>query len=186
MRFAFGVFSGLRFVVGSSESHVVVVLRFYCLIIQALGDKVKEMSQVNDAVVYENFMAFHELQLRASGVPDHLFKSVCSKLSYQVFDAGEFFQLLLLDYGDDEKDDKDPVFTVVAIKDIKADDPNAVFLIDHSLTFKSDILRKQLMDSPSIVNRLSIMMGLSVNDDVEKVMENIWRFSNFYSINAQG
>lgn len=100
--------------------------------------------------------------------------------------SGEFFQLLLIDYGEEERDEKDPVFAVVSLKEIKADDPNAVFLIDHALTFKTDILRKQLVDNPSIVNRLSIMMGLSDNDDVEKVMENIWRFSNFYSINAQG
>lgn len=165
------------------KSHVA---RFYCSIIVIQVDKSSKMTQANDAAGFENFLAFHEPQLRASGVPDHLFKSVCNKLHYQIFDAGEFFQLLLLDYGDDGRDEKDPVFTVVAIKDIKADDPNAVFLIDHSLTFKSDILRKQLMESPSIVNRLSIMMGLSVNDNVEKVMENIWRFTNFYSINAQG
>lgn len=69
---------------------------------------------------------------------------------------------------------------------MQATDPNAVFLIDHALTFKSDILRKQLIDNPSILNRLSIMMGISVSDDVEKVMASIWRFSNFYSINAQG
>lgn len=93
---------------------------------------------------------------------------------------------MLIDYGEDERDESDPVFAVVSLKDINADDPESVFLIDHALTFKSDILRKQLVDSPSIVNRLSIMMGLPNNDDVEKVMENIWRFSNFYSINAQG
>lgn len=144
------------------------------------------MSAINNVDIYEKFLAFHETQLRASGVPEHLFKSISHKLNNQIFDAGEFFQLLLLDYGDDDRSEKDPVFTVVALKDIKAADPNAVFLIDHAVTFKVDILRKQLSDNPSIVNRLSIMMGLSDNDDLEKVMENIWRFSNFYSINAQG
>lgn len=144
------------------------------------------MSATNNVDVYEQFLGYHESQLRASGVPEHLFKSISNKLNNQIFDAGEFFQLLLLDYGDDEREEKDPVFTVATLKDIKADDPNAVFLIDHALTFKADILRKQLVDNPSIVNRLSIMMGLSDNDDLEKVMDAIWRFSNFYSINAQG
>lgn len=99
--------------------------------------------------------------------------------------TGEYFQLSLIDYGDDGRDEKDPVFTIVALKEIKADDPNAIFLVDHALTFKSDILRKQLVENPSIVNRLSIMMGLPTNDDVETVMQNIWRFSNFYSINGK-
>jgi tubulin--tyrosine ligase-like protein 12 len=144
------------------------------------------MSDSNDAGVYESFLALHEAQLRASGVPERFFKSLNSKLTNQVFDAGEFFQLLLLDYGEEERDEKDPIFTVVTLKDIKAEDSNAIFLIDHALTFKTDILRKQLTENPALLNRLSIMMGLSINDDVEKVMTNIWRFSNFYSINAQG
>lgn len=144
------------------------------------------MSQANDEGYYENFLAAHLPQLRASGVPEHFYKSICVKLQNEIFDAGEFFQLLLLDYGEEGRDEKNPVFTVAAIKDIKANDPNSVFLIDHALTFKSDLLRKQLVENPSIVNRLSIMMGLPVNDDVEMVMEHVWRFANFYSINAQG
>lgn len=91
----------------------------------------------------------------------------------------------MLDYGDDECDEKDPVYTVVSLKDIKADDPEAIFLIDHQLTFKTDTLRKQLEENPSVVNRLSMMMGLPVNDDVDRVIKNIWRFCNFYSLNAQ-
>jgi tubulin--tyrosine ligase-like protein 12 len=144
------------------------------------------MSENNDAGVYENFIALHEMQLRASGVPEQFWKSLNTKLSNQIFDAGEFFQLLLLDYGDEERGEKDAVFTVVTLKNIKAADPNAIFLIDHALTYKTDILRTQLTENPSLLNRLSIMMGLPVNDDIEKVMDNIWRFNNFYSINAQG
>ena len=144
------------------------------------------MSADNNHIVYEQFLASHEIQLKASGVPEHLFKAINNKLHNQIFDAGEYFQLLLLDYGEEERGEKDPVFTVATLKEIKANDPNAVFLIDHALTFKPELLRKQLLENPSIVNRLSIMMGLSTNDDVEKVIDNIWRFSNFYSINAQG
>lgn len=144
------------------------------------------MSQNNDSGVYESFLDLHESQLQASGVPERYWKSLNTKLNFQVFDAGEFFQLLLLDYGEEDRGEKDPVFTVVTLKDLKADDPNAIFLIDHALTFKTDILRKQLTENVSLLNRLSIMMGLPVNNDVEKVMDNIWRFSNFYSINAQG
>lgn len=144
------------------------------------------MSVVNDVDSYETFLALHEPQLRAGGVPEHLFKAVCNKLNSQIIDAGEFFQLLLVDYGEDDRGEKDPIFAVAALQDIKASDPNAVFLIDHALTFKTDILRKQLVENPSIVNRLSIMMGFAVNDDVDKVMDNIWRFTNFYSLNGQG
>ena len=77
------------------------------------------------------------------------------------------------------------MYTVVALTDLKADDENAIFLVDHQLTFKLDTLRKQLLESPAVVNRLSMMMGLPSNDDVDKVIDNIWRFSNFYSLNAE-
>lgn len=144
------------------------------------------MSESNHIDNYDSFIALHQPQLRASGVPEKYWKSLNSKLSNSTFDAGDFFQLLLLDYGEDEREEKDPVFTVVALENISADDVNAIFLIDHALTYKSDILRSQLVENPSILNRLSIMMGFEENDNVDKVMENICRFSNFYSLNSQG
>lgn len=133
------------------------------------------------------FLAQHENQLRASGVPEHLFKAIAVKLENGIFDAGEFFQLLLIEYEEGERDEKDPVFAVQALKDIPLSDENAVFLIDHALTFKADLLRKQLEEAPTMINRLGIMMGLDDdNKNLESVMHNIWRYSNFYTINAQG
>lgn len=146
------------------------------------------MSDRSDQEIYDSFVQVHALQLKASGVPEHFYKSLCRKVYGQIFDSGAFFQLLMLEYGDeDERGSKDPVFTVVAITDIRKDDENAIFLVDHALTFKQDVLRKQLVENSSIVKRLSIMMGLPEdNNDVETIMNNIWRYSNFYSINAQG
>lgn len=46
------------------------------------------MSQVNDASVYEAFMAHHEPQLRLSGVPEKFYKKLIAKLNSQIFDAG--------------------------------------------------------------------------------------------------
>lgn len=142
--------------------------------------------QINQQQI-DAFLKQHEGQLRASGVPEHLFKAIAVKVENGIFDAGEFFQLLLIEYDEGEKDVKDPVFLVQALKDIKTTDENAVFLIDHALTFKADGLRKQLEEAPSMVNRLGIMMGLEdENKNLDTVMQNIWRYSNFYTINAQG
>lgn len=150
-------------------------------------NKISRMTESENNDNYQQFITFHGPQLRASGVPEKFWNSLNSKLNNQIFDAGEFFQLLLLDYEDEGgRGEKDPVFTVVSLDNISSDDPNAIFLIDHALTYKTDILRQQLVENPSILNRLSIMMGLAVNNDVDKVIENIWRFCNFYSINSQG
>lgn len=143
------------------------------------------MTETNDVESYENFVALHAAQLRDGGVSELFWKSLCTKLNQKIFDAGDYFQLLLLDYGDEDRKEKDPTFTVVSLKEIKTSDPNAIILIDHAVTFKPDIIRKQLTDNESLLNRLSIMMGLPVNDDIEKVMTNIWKFSNFYSIKGE-
>jgi hypothetical protein len=74
-----------------------------------------------------------------TGVPELFFKSLASKINNQVFDGGEYFQLLLLDYEDAGRDEKDPAFTVIAMQNVSVDDPNAIFLIDHALTFNSDV-----------------------------------------------
>lgn len=42
------------------------------------------MSSENDVGVYEEFLKLHESQLRASGVPEHLFKAIGHKLNNQV------------------------------------------------------------------------------------------------------
>lgn len=94
--------------------------------------------------------------------------------------------MLLLDYGDEDRGAKDPVFTVVSLQDIKTDDPSCIFLLDHQITYKLESIRRELTENPSIVHRLSAMMGLPENDDIDKVLENIWKYCNFYSINAQG
>ncbi|KAG5671299.1 hypothetical protein PVAND_001504 [Polypedilum vanderplanki] len=135
---------------------------------------------------FESFKSLHEPQLRASVVPEHLYEALFKKCASEIFDSGNYFQLLLLDYGEEDRGEKDPVFTVVALRDIKADDKEAIFLLDHQITFKADEIRKILIDNPAIVKRLSMMMGLYTNDDVDQVLQNIWKYSNFYSLNAQG
>ena len=94
--------------------------------------------------------------------------------------------MLLLDYGDEVRGENDPVFTVMSLQDIKTDDPSCIFLLDHQITYRQDSIRKELTENPQIVSRLSAMMGLPEKDDIDKVLENIWKYCNFYSINAQG
>lgn len=91
-----------------------------------------------------------------------------------------------MDYGDDERGEKDPVFTVIALQDIKLENQNCIFLIDHQLSYKLDSLKKDISENPAIVKRLCAMMGLSTNDDIDGVLRNIWKFCSFYSLNAQG
>lgn len=139
-----------------------------------------------DLNTFESFKIIHENQLKTSGVPQHYYKTIFEKIHSQNFDSGEYFELLLLDYGDEERSEKDPVFTAVAIKEIKVEDPNCVFLLDHQITFKLENIRKDLQDNPLVVKRLCCMFGLIDNDDIEGVLKNMWKYCNFYSVNVQG
>ncbi|CAO1440765.1 unnamed protein product [Diamesa hyperborea] len=141
---------------------------------------------------YEYFLTYHQPQLVASGVPEIFWKSLCNKLTNQIFDAGNYFKLLLVEYEEDEEEGN-PMWSVSNDKEdgIKADDPDAIFLIDHALTYKSSMLRTMLMDTPNLVKRLGMMFGFSARElssDValDKVLVDIWKYCNHYSINAQG
>jgi hypothetical protein len=44
---------------------------------------------------YDAFVTIHEPQLRGSGVPERLYKSLFEKIAKQTFDCGEVIFLLL-------------------------------------------------------------------------------------------
>lgn len=95
----------------------------------------------------------------------------------------------MIDYGDVERSPEDPLWTLAVNKEsgIKYEDPNEIYLIDHALTYKADNLRTILVDNPLLLNRLSIMMGITYeNMDktalIKSVMEQIWRFCNTYNV----
>lgn len=147
---------------------------------------------MNHVNAYDYFIAYHQPQLVASGVPEIFWKSLSNKLANQIFDAGNYFKLLLVEYEEDEEEGN-PMWSVSNDKEdgIKADDPDAIFLIDHALTFKSSMLRSMLIDTPNLVKRLGMMFGfsareLSSNLALDKVLVDIWKYCSHYSINAQG
>lgn len=143
--------------------------------------------------LFNTFVAAHRPQLVGSGVPEHFWPTLFKKLSKQIFDAGDCFSLLLLDYGDEVRSEEDPVWTVVVSKTegVNAQDPNAIYLIDHAWTFRLNVARNQLEQNPNLLDRLSIMMGINKEEEtqdscINKVYKNLWKYANTYAINAQG
>lgn len=137
------------------------------------------------------FLSIHKPQLQLSGVPELFWNILCKKLNDQIFDAGNAFSLLLIDYEDVDKESHDPTWSVQSIKDINASDPTQIFLIDHAWTFRTHLARRQLRESPALVTRMAGLVGLSVddfdNDDevVEKIFDLIWKYAQSYSLNAE-
>lgn len=137
---------------------------------------------------FAEFVQLHSNQLTASGVPELFWKTLCRKLNNQTFDAGDAFQLLMIDYGDEERRPEDPLWTLVVSKPdgIKASSPLPIYIIDHAWTYRLNVARQQLRQVPALLNRMSILMGCAEVDDeeerIEAVMESMWRYCQMYAL----
>lgn len=136
---------------------------------------------------FKEFVHLHRNQLSSSGVPEHLWRTLSRKLRHQTFDAGNAFQLLMIEYDDDEKDREDPLYAVVVSKPggIKASSTQDIYLIDHAWTYRLHNARNQLKQVPALLNRLAKMMGashLDTEQSIEYVMEAMWRYNQMYAI----
>lgn len=141
-----------------------------------------------DSPGYEQFIQLHRPQLLTSVVPEHFWPVLYEKLKNQIFDSGNAFSLLLVDYDGEIRRDEDFAWTLMVTKEdgIKMNDPNEIYLIDHAWTFRITEARKNLQEIPSLRTRLSNLMGIDNDIDglEDEILRKIWRYSNMYSINA--
>lgn len=136
---------------------------------------------------FKQFVHFHGNQLSSSGVPQHFWHTLSRKLEQQLFDAGNAFQLLMIDYDDGEKEPEDPLYTVVASKDIKKSSELEIYIIDHAWTYRLHNARSQLRQIPALLNRLANMMGaahLDTDEAIDFVMDSMWRYNQMYALSS--
>ncbi|XP_075982717.1 tubulin tyrosine ligase-like 12 [Anticarsia gemmatalis] len=134
---------------------------------------------------YNNFLALHKPQLVLSGVPEHFWPSLCKKINDQMFDAGLSFQLVQIDYEGTDKMPYDPLWSVIAIKDIEKSDPSNIYLIDHAWTFKANSIKNNLRNVPGLLQRMCNLMQVSAKTteaQIEGVAENVWKYAHTYAI----
>lgn len=138
---------------------------------------------------YNNFLAVHKPQLVLSGVPEHFWPSICKKITDQIFDAGLTFQLVQIDYEDMVKMPYDPLWSVIAIRDIECSDASHIYLIDHAWTFKANSIKSNLRNIPGLLERMCSLMLISAEtteEKIEKVSESVWKYANTYAIAGDG
>ena len=72
------------------------------------------------------------------------------------------------------------------LKDVEADDPSQIFLVDHAWTFRTDQARQQLTQVPGLASRMAGLMDIEEDEDqealVEAVLTRMWRYCQTYSI----
>lgn len=140
----------------------------------------------------EKFLTLHKYQLESSCIPKIFWEPLERKLREQIFDAGDSFQLLKVDYEDKERQPKEPVYAVIVTSEegVSESDPNSIFLVDHAWTFRINSAVDQLRATPHLVTRLANMMDISVDsltqsEAIDKIYNEIWRYSHSYSVNSE-
>lgn len=136
---------------------------------------------------FKEFVHLHGNQLTSSGVPKHFWHTLSRKLEQQTFDAGNAFQLLMIEYDEGEKDEEDPLYAVIVAKPegIKASNAQEIYIIDHAWTYRLHNARNQLRQVPALLERLANMMGashLDTEDAIEFVMDAMWRYNQMYAL----
>lgn len=140
---------------------------------------------------FKQFLYLHKPQLESSGIPSHFWQTIYKKLTNQIFDAGDAFSLFLIDYSDSERKEQDPIWTVAISKPdgLSANDPTAVYIVDHAWSFRLDMARNQLRQMPQLLNRMCIIMGIdteNINENaeqcVDQVLKSMWKYSQMYSL----
>ncbi|CAI9739933.1 tubulin--tyrosine ligase 12 [Octopus vulgaris] len=141
----------------------------------------------SDNIDFDSFKRLHGPQLQT--VPKRFWETLFNKLRGQVFDAGEMFTILLIDYDEEEeKDEEDnrPLWKVVTLSDMAADDGKHIYLIDHAWTYDVRNAEKHLKQIPSLVDRMASLMNIPVDEKssdeiIQEILNKMWLYNQVYS-----
>ncbi|XP_014781952.1 tubulin--tyrosine ligase-like protein 12 isoform X1 [Octopus bimaculoides] len=144
-----------------------------------------EMSSEN--IDFDSFKQLHGPQLQT--VPERFWETLFNKLRGQVFDAGEIFAMLQVDYTEEEEENEKssrPLWRVVTLSDIAADDGKHIYLIDHAWTYDVQDAEKHLKQIPSLVDRMASLMNIPVDekssdDIIQEILNKMWLYNQVYS-----
>ncbi|KAI6238085.1 hypothetical protein M3Y99_00735800 [Aphelenchoides fujianensis] len=126
---------------------------------------------MSEAPTYEQFLEVHEPQLLTSAVPDRFWPALHRKLAAEELDAGESFQIIV----EQDEEGETQSFSVRAIREVSADDPENIFLIDHAWTFRPNSARAALREVAGLKERLMDSFGIKPEDltDADSVSDYI-------------
>ncbi|GAQ82856.1 Putative tubulin-tyrosine ligase [Klebsormidium nitens] len=103
---------------------------------------------------FEDFVQVHGVLLAASGLPQSLHKVLHQKLTQDVFDGGQHFQV-------EEVEVEGGVQRRLVASAERLDKESDVFLVDHTWSFRLAGARKQLEAMPTLVERMAALMSVA-------------------------
>lgn len=137
--------------------------------------------------LYEDWLRLHEVQLKGSNVPEHLWYTLYQKIRGEIFDAGHYFEIV--------QDEHEEIHIMMKSEidsdldqsmDVESD--GAIFLIDHAWTFTADKARDKLESVDGLCERIKRMLQLcnfpkiEHENDVEYVLQNMYKLVETYRI----
>lgn len=131
---------------------------------------------------YITFEDQHIVQLKNVNIPEQFWKPLYTKLTNQIFDAGNNFKIYRIEC-DDENDDYRPLTKVIlsSNSDIMPQEGEHIYLVDHAWTYDANKAGYQLRHVDGLLNRLGDMMGISkdlqIEDRISKVLKKMWKFN---------
>ncbi|CAH1117227.1 unnamed protein product [Phaedon cochleariae] len=141
-----------------------------------------------ESLELDSFLELHRYQLISSGVPEHFWDSLNSKLINKTFDAGSSFQIVRLELEYEEREIHEPHWALQSLCFMECDDSQHIYLIDHAWTYKIEHAKQQLFEHDGLRVRLGDMLGLDINISTEQLVDdifnNMWKINNYYSVSS--
>ncbi|CAF0732666.1 unnamed protein product [Didymodactylos carnosus] len=142
-----------------------------------------------DSTILNSFIDLHRTQLELSNIPEHYWPNIYRKLHNEIFDVGEYFQIVELQDDEDKTTGRE-----LRVKDehtiLNKDDPYMIFIIDHAYTYRLDQIQKELHQLPQLVDRLCHMMFIDIDEEhekkIEKIIEEMWKLNHTYTLTTAG
>lgn len=147
---------------------------------------------------FDTFVSCHRNQLETAGVPVCLWPTLFNKLQNNIFDAGNVFTVIKIEYTDENEitvDDKNEItveiteekleeavqaikplthgWKVIVSKEdgIKYSDPNQIYLIDHAWTYYVKNARQNLQENHKLLKRMSTLMDIEEEYSLEILVD---------------
>ncbi|UJR27284.1 hypothetical protein I4U23_008579 [Adineta vaga] len=147
------------------------------------------MTDDND---YEQFLRIHEFQLVLNNIPKHLYRRLYEKMKNEIFDSGSYFQLCPVDDDEIENDvfNGERRYYVSTLENVILDphtDENAIFLIDHAWTYRIKDARSNLINIPSLYERMASLMNIDTDtkeDGIEVILQRMWKYNQTYTLTS--
>ncbi|KAI8791781.1 tubulin--tyrosine ligase protein 12 [Biomphalaria glabrata] len=134
---------------------------------------------------YTEFAELHRSQLINSGVPELYWPKLFNKLSEEIYDAGNAFEMKQVLLMNETEETIGSHWIVCATSSVCIYEPQHIYLIDHAWTYNGSSAEDDLKKIPGLLERMAALMDIETETKTKKelidtVLETMWQFNQTY------